>query len=94
MIELGGDGLLNGLGAKLTNSFVVDNTRRHLRDVLVDSLVLAIDALTLRSGSGALTAKAHAGGAAVVLELWRWWDARKTVRSEVAGRLTLRIAVL
>ena len=94
MVEFGGDGFLNRLRAKLANSFVVDNARRHLRNVLVDRLVLAINALTLRSRSGALAAKAHAGGAAVVLELWRRWNARKTVRSKVAGSLTLRIAIL
>ena len=93
MTELGCDGLLSRLGAKIANTFVVDNTRRHLRDVLVNSLVLAVDALTLRSSSRALTAKAHAGGAAVVLELWRGWDARKTVGSEVARSLTLCITI-
>ena len=90
MTEFGG--LLSRFWAKITNALVVDNTCRHLWDVLVDSLVLAVEALALRSGSSALAAKAHAGRAAVVLELWRGWDARKTVRSEVAGSLALRIA--
>lgn len=93
MAELG-DRLISHLVTKFANAFVVDDACWHLRDVLVNGLVLAVDALSLRCSGSALATKAHACGAAVVLELGRWWNARETMGSEVASAFALRIAVL
>jgi hypothetical protein len=69
------DGLINGFRTKITNAFVIDDASRKLRDVLMDCLVLAVDALALRCSGSALTAQAHASRATVVLKLRRRRDA-------------------
>ena len=70
-----GDGLGACLGTKVANALVVDDASRDLWNVLVDRLVLAVEAVSLWGGGGALAAKAHAGRTAIVLKIWSWRDA-------------------
>jgi hypothetical protein len=84
---------MDHLRTEFTSTLVINDARRNLRDVLVDSLVLAVDALSLGCSGCALTAKAHACGAAVVLEIRCWRDAGKTVRVKVARGFALGVAI-
>ena len=87
------DGLVNHLRTEFASTLVINDACGNLGNVLVDSLVLAVDALPLRCSSGALTAKAHARRAAVVLEIGGGRDAGKTVRVKVARGFALGIAI-
>lgn len=52
---------LISLRTELTNTLIVNYPSWHLRDYLVDSLVLAVVAVALRGDCGAVATQAHAG---------------------------------